>query len=70
MLGDMRMTPIQLLTHEVLGPFVIKALGNAFSAAQFGNTVFTTQAIQNNADLLLRTVLLTRLALDVMNNLF
>ena len=27
--------------HELLGPFVIQALGNAFAAAQLGNTVFT-----------------------------
>ena len=27
--------------HELLGPFIIQALGNAFAAAQLGNTVFT-----------------------------
>jgi hypothetical protein len=56
--------------HEVLGPFVIQTLSNAFSAAQFGNAVFTSQAVQDNAYLLLRTVLLARLALDVSNRLF
>ncbi len=45
-------------------------LGDAFSSAQLGNAVFTTQPIQHNADFLLRTVLLTRLAFDVSNDAF
>jgi len=55
----------------------LKSLGNliwgpklfSFSSAQLGDTIFATQAIQNNADLFLRTVLLARLALDVTNDL-
>jgi len=56
--------------HEVFRPFVVKTLDNAFTSAQLGNAVFAAQSIQNNTDLLLRTVLLTRLALDVANDLF
>ena len=56
--------------HEVLGPLVIQTLRNAFSSAQLGNAVLATQSIQNNANFLLRTVLLTRLALDVTSDLF
>ena len=44
----------------VKGPFI----------HSFGNAVFTTQAIHYDSDLLLRTVLLARLALDVTNSLF
>ena len=60
----------QFRLHEVLGPFVIQAPGDAFSAAQLSDTVFTTQAIQNYAYFLLRTELLARLAVDVTNALF
>ena len=35
--------------HEVLGPIVIKALGDALSPAQLGYAVFATQAIQYDA---------------------
>jgi hypothetical protein len=56
--------------HEVLGPFVTKALGDALSPAQPGYSVFATQVIQYDEYSLLRTVLLTRLALDVKNDLF
>ena len=56
--------------HKVLGPFIVMALGDAFAAAQLGYAVFATQAIQYDTYLLLRTVLLTRFALDVTNDLF
>jgi hypothetical protein len=46
-----------------------QALSNAFSSAQLGDTIFATQAIQNNADLFFCTVLLARLPLDVTNDL-
>tara|TARA_R110000751_G_C13655309_1_gene468526 strand:- start:3 stop:254 length:252 start_codon:yes stop_codon:yes gene_type:complete len=39
--------------HEVLRPFVVDALGNAFTTAQLGNTVFAAQAVQDDPDLLL-----------------
>ena len=37
-------------------------------APQLGDAVFTAQAVQHNTDLLLRTVLLTRLTFDVLND--
>ena len=40
--------------HEVLRPLVINALGYPLSATQLGNAVLTTQAIQNDPDLLFR----------------
>jgi len=66
------MVPIWLLAglHEVLGPFVVQTLGNTFSSTQLRNAVFATQAIQYDTYFFLRTVLLTRLALDVTNDLF
>jgi hypothetical protein len=56
--------------HEVIGPCLVKALSDTFSMAQLGNAVCATQAVQNNAYFLLRTVLFARLALDVTNGLF
>ncbi len=38
--------------QELLGPSVIKALGNTFTPAQLGNAGLATQAVQNDADLL------------------
>jgi|TARA_B110000240_G_scaffold196991_1_gene250760 hypothetical protein len=38
--------------HEVLGPFVIDALGDAFTAAELNNAIFPAQAAQHDADLL------------------
>jgi hypothetical protein len=55
--------------HEVLGPFVVQTLGDTFSAAQFGNAVFASQPIQYDTYILLRTVLLTRLAFNITNDL-
>jgi len=43
---------------ELLRPAVIKALGDTFPPAQLGNTGLATQAVQDNADLLLRRILL------------
>ena len=40
--------------HEVLGPFVIDALRDAFTATQLSDAVFATQAIQHDPDLLFR----------------
>ncbi len=41
-----------------------------FSSEQLGYAVLAAQSIQHNADLLLGAVLLTGLALDVLNDLF
>jgi hypothetical protein len=40
--------------QELLRPTVIEALGDALATSQLGNAVLTAQAIQDNADLLLR----------------
>lgn len=37
--------------HELLGPGVIQALRNAFLAAQLGDAVFVTQAVQHDPGL-------------------
>jgi hypothetical protein len=54
--------------HKVLGPLVVQTLGNAFAPTQLGDAVFAAQAVQHNTDLLLRTVWLTRLTFDVLND--
>jgi hypothetical protein len=41
-----------------------------FPPAQLGNTVFASQTIEYDTDLLLRTVLFACLTLDVSNGLF
>jgi hypothetical protein len=46
--------------QEFLRPAVIQALGNAFTAAQLGNDGFTAQAVQHNADFLLRRMRVAR----------
>jgi hypothetical protein len=51
--GDTARQPLPVSPHEVLLPFVIKLLRNAFHATQLGDTVFTAKTIQNDADLLL-----------------
>ena len=56
--------------HKVLGPFVIKTLGDAFSSAQRRNAVLATSAVQHDANFLFLIVLLTSVALDVTNDLF
>lgn len=40
--------------HEVLGPLVMGALGNALTAAQLSDAVFAAQAIQDDPDLIFR----------------
>ena len=37
--------------QELLGPSVIKALGNTLAAAKLGDAGFAAQAVQNDADL-------------------
>src|SRR6266446_2747556 len=43
--------------QELLGPTVVKALGNPLAPAQFRNAVLAAQTIQHNADLLLCRIL-------------
>jgi hypothetical protein len=43
--------------QKLLRPFIIDALGNAFTAAQLGDALLTTQSIQHNADLFFSRVL-------------
>src|SRR5665213_2427859 len=45
--------PTLACLHELLGPGVIQALGNAFPAAQLGDAVLAAQAVQNDPDLVL-----------------
>ncbi len=40
--------------HELLRPDIVQALGNAFLAAQLGDTVIAAQAFQHNPDLVFR----------------
>src|SRR6266403_3723855 len=54
--------------QELLGPTVVKALGNPLAPAQFRNAVLAAQAIQHNADLLLCRVLLPRRPADVFHD--
>lgn len=56
--------------YELFAPFVIHALINAFSAAQFGDAVFAAQNIQHDPDFLLCAVLLTSLTRNVFNDRF
>jgi hypothetical protein len=62
--------PDNIASQALLAGFApIKILDNAVWSEQLGNAVFASQSIQNNADFLLRTVLLARLAFDVTNDL-
>ena len=44
--------PFLASLKELLRPGVVQALGNAFSSAEFSDTVLASQAIQDNPDLL------------------
>src|SRR5260370_13451987 len=50
---------------ELLGPTVVKALGNPLAPAQFRNAVLAAQAVQYDADLLLGRILLPRRPADL-----
>src|SRR5271167_4142311 len=54
--------------QELLGPSVIKALGNAFTAAQLGNAGLAAQAIQNYPDLLFGRMTLAGCPADVLHD--
>jgi hypothetical protein len=55
--------------HEVHGPVVIFALGRACMAAQLSSAVFIAQTVQNDPDILLRSILVTRSAFNVFDDL-
>src|SRR5271167_1030534 len=54
--------------QELLGPGVIKALGNAFTAAQLGNAGLAAQTIQNYPDLLFGRMTLAGCPADVLHD--
>ena len=56
--------------EEFLRPSVVEALGNARTPAQFGNTVFTAQAIKHKSDFLFSRILLMCRSANVLHNLF
>src|SRR5665213_2911856 len=51
--GGVACKPALASLHELLGPGVIQALGDAFLAAQLGDAVLAAQAVQNDPDLVL-----------------
>ena len=56
--------------QELLGPVVIEVGADAFTAAKFGDGLFTTKALQDDADLFFGGEFAAGLALDLANNLF
>src|SRR4029077_17764415 len=54
--------------EEFLRPVVVKALGDPFTSAQRGDRLLAAQTFQQDADLLLRSILLARRAPDVLDN--
>ncbi len=56
-----------LLTRfqEILAPALVEVGGNALAAAQFGNTLLTSQPFEDNPNLLLRRELPPGLAADL-----
>src|ERR1700690_622632 len=54
--------------QELLGPCVIKARGNAFTAAKLGDTGLAAQAVQNYPDLLFGRMALAGCPADVLHN--
>ena len=61
--------PTLACLEKLLRPFVINGLGDAFSTAKFGNGLFATQAIKDNADLFFCRVLLSRCPASVFGRL-
>src|SRR5512143_2513120 len=51
--------------EKLLRPAVVQALGDAFTAAQLSDAGFSPQAVQHNADLLFRGILLAGRPTDV-----
>ena len=51
--------------EELLRPAVIQALGDPLPPAQLGDALFTSQAFQNNADLLLSGILASCCPADI-----
>jgi hypothetical protein len=54
--------------HELLRPGVIQALSDAFLAAQLGNAVLATQAVEHDTDLVLGRKMAPGLAPDVLHH--
>jgi hypothetical protein len=54
--------------HELLRPGVIQALSDAFLAAQLGNAVLATQAVEHDTDLVLGRKMASGLAPDVLHH--
>src|SRR5271168_3266493 len=54
--------------QELFGPSVIKALGNAFTAAQLGNAGLAAQTVQNYPDLLFGRMTLAGCPADVLHD--
>ena len=55
--------------QELLRPGIVQALGDPLATAQRGNALFALKAGQDDPDLLLSRVVLTRLALDASDRL-
>lgn len=51
--------------QEFLRLAVVQALGNAHAAIEFGDDRFTTQSVEDNADLLLSRILLAGRPADI-----
>ena len=56
--------------EELLGPAIIHRGGDALAAAQLGDVLLAAQPFQDDADLLLRRVLSTGLAPNVLQHVF
>ena len=56
--------------EKLLRPTVVQAFRDAFAPAQFGNADFTAQAVEHDADLFFRRILLARCLADVANKAF
>jgi hypothetical protein len=56
--------------EELLRPGIIHALGNAFAPAKLGDRGFTAKAIEHNAGLLFRRMVLRSCPSDVADNAF
>ncbi len=67
--GGVTSKPALASFHELLGPGVIQALGNAFRAAQLGDGVITAQAVEHDPDFVFRGKMPTGLAADVLHHL-
>ena len=63
--GNIPREPLLTGFKEVIGPFIVKALGDTFLSADLGYTLFTAKTVQDNPNLLFGTVLLAGLTFNV-----